>query len=295
MADIKGQILNLLRNQGDVVSGEVLSRELGLSRVSVWKHIQGLKEAGYVITAAAKGYRLIKSPDVPFDWEFSGWRGRIHYYQKASSTMNIAREMARQGCPEMTVVVTDVQTNGRGRMNRTWHSEKGGLYFTLILRPVATPQNSPRINLYAATILAEVLRRQYQVDAGVKWPNDILVNGKKVAGILSQMEAEFDQVSYLNIGLGINVNNDPTPYEPGAIALGQLLGQPVSRLDLLKSFLDAFETNYPTAALRQTVDRWKRLSVTLDRSVKVVTPRSVTEGVAVDVDANGGLIIQQFS
>ncbi len=105
--------------------------------------------------------------------------------------MAIAREMARRGCPEMTVVVTDVQTNGRGRMNRIWYSEKGGLYFTLILRPEVTPQISPRINLYAATILAEVLRRQYQVDAGVKWPNDILIDEKKVAGILSQMEAEL--------------------------------------------------------------------------------------------------------
>ena len=293
MVAMKGQILKLLRNEAAVISGEVLSTRLGLSRVSIWKHIQGLKGMGYEIDATAKGYRLVKSPDIPFAWEFPGREDHIHYYERASSTMGIAREMARQRCPEMTVVVAGIQTKGRGRMNRLWRSGKGGLYFTLVLRPAVAPVNGARINLYAATVLARTLKEVFDIDAGVKWPNDILVDEKKVSGLLSEMEAEFDRVTYMNIGIGINVNNDPTHHESGATTLKHLLGRSVSRVDFLASFLDAFEANLSTAVSNQVIDQWKQSTVTLNRPVKVVTPRSVTEGVAVDVDENGGLMIRQ--
>ena len=293
MVTMKGKILNLLKNETTVISGEALSARLGLSRVSIWKHIQGLKGMGYEIDTTAKGYRLVESPDIPFAWEFPNREDRIHYFERVPSTMGIAREMARQGCPQMTVVVAGIQTKGRGRMNRSWRSGKGGLYFTLVLRPVVAPINGARVNLYAASVLTETLRDVFGINAGVKWPNDILVDGKKVSGLLSEMEAEFDRVTYMNIGIGINVNNDPTHYEPGATSLKYLLGRSVSQVDLLTSLLDAFEADFSMAVSNQVIDQWKQFTVTLNRSVKVVTPRAVTEGVAVDIDGNGGLMIRQ--
>ena len=231
MATMKGKILKLLKNRTAVISGEALSRRLGLSRVSIWKHIQGLKGMGYEIDATTKGYRLVKSPDIPFAWEFPNREDRIHYFERVPSTMGIARDMARKGCPEMTVVVAGIQTKGRGRMNRLWRSGKGGLYFSLVLRPAVTPINGARVNLYAANILAKTLRDAFGIDAGVKWPNDILVDGKKMSGLLSEMEAEFDRVTFMNIGIGINVYNDPTHDEPGATSLKHLLGRSVSLVD----------------------------------------------------------------
>jgi len=290
---VKSAILRRLRKQDAVVSGETLSRELGLSRVAIWKHIQGLRALGYGITASARGYRLAEAPDTPYAWEFPGREPLIHYHARTDSTMKIARQMARTGCPPFSVVVADAQTRGRGRMQRVWCSEKGGLYFTLILRPSVALIHSARINLYAAIILAGTLRGMFAIDARVKWPNDILVKEKKIAGLLTEVEAEADQVTYMNIGIGINVNNDPPASEPRAATIKQLVGGPVSRIALLAAFLDAFEADFSVAAENGVIHRWKAATVTLGRRVEVVTPRTVTRGLAVDIDENGGLMIRQ--
>ena len=139
MRDTKGQILHLLRKEGDTVSGEVLSTALGLSRTAVWKQVRKLQELGYAIEASAKGYRLDGSPDAPLPWEFPGREETVHYFTEVSSTMDIARKLARDGCPPFSVVVADRQTKGRGRLQRSWHSEPGGLYFTVVLRPSLPP------------------------------------------------------------------------------------------------------------------------------------------------------------
>ncbi len=290
---MKGKILKQLRKHAAVVSGETLSAALGLSRVSIWKHIQGLKGVGYEIDATSRGYRLVKSPDTPYAWEFPDRLDQIHYFDQVDSTMEMAREMARTGCPPLTVVVADTQTRGRGRMKRVWRSGKGGLYFTIILRPSVALAHSARINLYAAIILTRTLNTMFAVDARVKWPNDILVNEKKLAGLLTEVEAESDQVIYMNIGIGINVNNDPTSDEAGATTLRHLLGHPVSRIKLLTSFLNDFEADFSMASSKMVIDWWKQSTVTLNRSVEVVTPRAVTRGMAVDIDGQGGLMIRQ--
>ena len=132
---MKAEILNILRNQQDLVSGEHLSETLGISRVSVWKHIQKLRDHGYRIDASATGYRLGESPDELFPWEFYGRSERIAYYPEIGSTMDAAKELAREGCEPMTVVVAGRQTSGRGRLQRPWISDPGGLYFTMVLRP----------------------------------------------------------------------------------------------------------------------------------------------------------------
>ena len=289
---MKGRILAALRGQADVLSGEQLSEALGVSRVTVWKHIHKLQQLGYEIQASPGGYRLIDSPDALFPWEFAGREAKILYYPQVPSTMDVAREAARRGCPDFTVVVADYQTKGRGRLQRPWLSEQGGLYFTMVLRPQIPVLHSSRVNFLASLTLAKMLQTRFGIDARVKWPNDILVNGQKMSGMLSELEAEADRVVFINIGMGINVSNDPTGVKPPAISLTQLLGREVSRKEVLAAFLDEFEARMKPADFDHVIEDWKKVTLTLGRQVRIVTTREVAEGRAMDVDENGALILE---
>ncbi len=286
------KILKVLRDNGPVVSGAALSAMLGISRVSVWRHIQRLRALGYFIRSASNGYQLIESPDIPYPWEISGWESRLFYYPEVSSTMDIAKELARSGCPEYTVVVAGRQKKGRGRLARQWISEDGGLYFTVVLRPGLPMPCSCRPGFLASVTLARTVRDLYGITAGVKWPNDILVDGRKLAGMLSEIEAEAERIAFLNIGIGINVNNDPSGVEPKATSIRAILGRTVSRNQLLVGFLEAFERRMQTGHLEHVISEWKECSVTLNRPVKVVTQLEEAQGMALDVDSNGGLILK---
>jgi len=289
---MKGRILKALRSDKGIVSGEVLSRTLGVSRVSVWKHIRNLQACGYPIVSTAKGYCLSGSFDALFPWEFPERESRIHYFPETASTMDTAKEMARRGCPHFTVVIAGRQAQGRGRLKRVWLSAEGGLYFTMVLRPPVPTAQATRINFLAALVLAQTLRRLYRIDAKVKWPNDILVGGKKISGMLSEMEAESDMATFINIGIGVNVNNDPADREPGATSLKKIHAKEFSRKALLTDFLDAFESRLESLSLDAVIPEWKRYSLTLGQPVKIVTIRETVEGVAVDVDENGALILR---
>lgn len=289
---MKGLILNILRMEAGVVSGETMSTHLGISRVSVWKHIKKLQEVGYTIEATPKGYLLVNSPDVLYPWEFGSKERRIHYFDDVDSTMDIARELARKQCPHFTVVIAGRQKKGRGRLKRSWLSSEGGLYFTIVVRPNIPPAISSRVNFAASMILAQTLRNMFNIHAMVKWPNDVLVDGRKISGILSEMEAEIDRVSFINIGLGINVNNNPTPYEPMATSLKQILGKPIPRIEVIKAFLHRFEDAVNDTDFDNVVAEWKRYTETLNRHVRIVTAHEVSEGLAVDVDDNGALILK---
>lgn len=206
--------------------------------------------------------------------------------------MDMAKDLARKNCPDFTVVIAGRQTKGRGRLNRQWLSDDGGLYFTLVLRPDIPLPMSSRVNFLASLTLARVLRDMYQIEAAVKWPNDILVDDRKLSGMLSELEAEADRVFFINIGMGINVNNDPTGVEPGAISLKNMLGREISRVRLLSRFLDEFEERLKNAEFENIISEWKQYTVTLQRQVRIVTQREVTEGLAVDLDENGALIVK---
>jgi BirA family biotin operon repressor/biotin-[acetyl-CoA-carboxylase] ligase len=288
----KHTILAMLRSSRGVVSGSQLSRALDVSRVSVWKQVHRLQQCGYKIEATPKGYRLLNDPDIPYPWEFSGREENMHHYQKVTSTMDPARKLARSGCPHFTVVVAEQQSAGRGRLSRSWHSSRGGLYFTIVLRPKIPPALSPRLNLCASLVLAETLRDDYDLAARVKWPNDVLVGDRKIAGILAEMEAEADQVAYVNIGVGVNVNNNLAPAMLEPVTMRQLKGRPVSRKQLLACFLDRFEVRLDSANMETVIGAWKTLSVTLGRQVKIITLQGETAGRAVDVDANGSLVLE---
>jgi BirA family biotin operon repressor/biotin-[acetyl-CoA-carboxylase] ligase len=289
---MKGRILNILKTETGVVSGEMLSARLGISRVSVWKHIKKLQEVGYNIEATPKGYLFISAPDALYPWEFGEKEHNIHYFDEVDSTMDIARELARKQCPHFTVVIAGRQRKGRGRLKRTWLSSEGGLYFTIVVRPKIPPVLSSRINFAASMVLAKTLRSMFRIRAMVKWPNDILVDDRKISGLLSEMEAEMDMVNFINIGLGINVNNDPTPHEPMATSIKKILGREVSRKDLLKAFLDDFEHTLNDSDFENVILDWKRYADTLNRQVRIVTTHEVWEGLAVDVDENGALVIK---
>ena len=289
---MKSEILYLLKAEDGVLSGERLSEKLRISRVSIWKHIKKLQECGYEIISTAKGYELTKSPDIPFPWEFPNFKDRIHYFPEVESTMDVARNLARKGADHLSVVIADRQIKGRGRLRRQWFSERGGLYFTTILRPVIAPALSFRISFSASLALIRVLRDLYSVDAKVKWPNDILVDDKKLSGMLSEMETEADLVSYINIGMGINVNNDPLVAEPNATSLKFLLNRDVSRIEVLNHFLNEFEKFLSHIESEDIISKWKECSGTLNRGVKIVTTKEQIEGVAKDVDETGALVVE---
>jgi BirA family biotin operon repressor/biotin-[acetyl-CoA-carboxylase] ligase len=288
----KGQLLKKLRSQNAIVSGEALSRTLGTSRVSVWKHIHKLQELGYDIRSTPTGYRLIDSPDIPFPWEFADGGFNILYYPEVSSTMDTAKDLARKNCPDLTVVIAGRQTKGRGRLKRQWRSDDGGLYFTMVLRPDLPVLLSSRVNFLASLTLAHVLRELFQIDAAVKWPNDILVDGYKISGMLSELEAETDRILFINIGMGINVNNDPSVSEPGASSLKKIAGREISKKTLLARFLIEFQQRLKRAKFENVISEWKKYTVTLNRQVKIVTHKEVSEGLAVDVEQDGALVLE---
>jgi BirA family transcriptional regulator, biotin operon repressor / biotin---[acetyl-CoA-carboxylase] ligase len=289
----KQKIFNILNQADDVVSGETLSAELGISRVSVWKHIKGIVQSGIPIVSSSKGYHLPRDHDSLQPWAFDSWQDRICYFAETTSTMDEAMALARMGCPDFTVAVAQRQTHGRGRMKRAWLSADGGLYFTVVVRPEIPTMQAGLVNLAAAIDMADLLRSSYRVDAQLKWPNDILVRNHKICGVLSQMEAEGDQVAHMNIGVGLNVNNAPETEEPIAISLKTLMGRPVPRREILVAFLDAFRRRILTFDPHAVIEQWRSRNVTLGQKVRVVTVKDMVDGTAVDVDPHGGLILQR--
>jgi BirA family biotin operon repressor/biotin-[acetyl-CoA-carboxylase] ligase len=289
---MKGEILKLLRAEEKVLSGERLSEQLAISRVSIWKHIKKLQEYGYKIVSTPQGYELIESPDRPFPWEIPNLQDRIHYFPEVFSTMDVARDLARKGAEHLSVVIADSQSKGRGRLRRQWFSDSGGLYFTTIVRPVIAPAMSFKISFSASLALVRILRRLYPVDAKVKWPNDILVDEKKISGMLSEMETEADLVSYINIGLGINVSNDPRIVEPNSTSLKILLNRDVSRVEILTHFFNEFESLLLNIESEDIISQWKKYSGSLNRTVKIVTGGEQIEGIAKDVDETGALVLE---
>jgi BirA family transcriptional regulator, biotin operon repressor / biotin---[acetyl-CoA-carboxylase] ligase len=289
--EMKREILALLQKTDQALSGQMLSAQLGISRVAVWKHVHQMQNAGVQIDSTAKGYRLISVPDTPWPW-LLGERGeRVHFFPELPSTMTKAMEMARRGCPAFTVVVAERQEQGRGRLDRRWQSAPGGLYFTIVLRPEIALASIARVHLAAALDMAVTLKNCFGIEAGVKWPNDVLVGERKIAGILSQMEAEPDRIAFINVGIGINVNNPP-PKETAAVSIQQLIGRPASRILLLCDFLERFERRIHSGLSTEVASEWKRLSMTLGREVCIQTTRETVHGRAVDLDPDGALIVQ---
>lgn len=290
----RDRILTLLiQAKGETLSGTRISDEAGISRVAVWKHIKGLIAAGAPIDSTPKGYVLADPDDLLLPASFPpDLAHRIFHFQEVATTMDTAKDLARQGAPHMSCIVAEHQTKGRGRLNRQWVSDRGGLWFTLILRPELPPPMAYVYNFAASLTLAEVMNRCFDLDIRVKWPNDLLLGGEKLTGLLSEMETRADLINFLVIGMGVNVNNDPGGLGFKATSLRTALGKKVSRRLILSEFLTAFDTRIQNPDIPELMASWKRCSATLGQQVRVETMNQTHEGRAVDMDDTGALIIE---
>ena len=214
MHDKAGTILRLFRNEEGFVSGEQLSKELGVSRTAIWKHISTLRSAGYIIEAIpSRGYRLISSPDIIDPHEvranLDGTRvgQRLELLNVTVSTNADAFRLAEDGAIEGTVVIAESQTGGKGRRGRFWVSPGGAnLYCSIVLRPHIMPHEAPQLTFLSAVATARAIERTTKLTPEIKWPNDLLVSGKKVAGLLNEMSAETDGINFVILGIGVNLN-----------------------------------------------------------------------------------------
>lgn len=304
------RLLELLVEAGpNWVSGEEISRRLGVTRTAVWKQIESLRAAGYLLEAQTRrGYRLVGSPDLVTPAEVA--RGlctarmgrQIEYRETVGSTNDLARHLARAGAPDGQVVIADEQTAGKGRLGRSWTTPRGSaLAMTLVLRPALPPHHAPRITLAAAVAVAEAVRSETGLPAGIKWPNDLQVRGRKFCGILTEMEADMDRVEFVVCGMGLNVNltreDLPAEVQETATSLAAEAQRTIARAPLARAILTRFEAVYADltgGCFSAVLERWRELSVTLGRQVSVrsVTGAPTLHGMAEDLDSDGALLVR---
>lgn len=297
----------LTAKKPNFVSGQELSELLHCSRTAIWKHIRSLEQEGYRFEAVSRrGYRLLEQPerldfslwDKQLKTEFMG--KQVHYCKQTPSTQNLALEMAHNGAAEGTMAIAEEQTEGKGRFKRNWHSPAGkGLYFSLILKPQVPLQFIPQLTLLVSVALCRSIRRVTGLEAGIKWPNDIIINGKKAAGILLEMNAEDIRLRHVIAGIGINVNQktEDFPSEISGLATSIRLeaGQEYKRETLLLDFLEELEEwyiHFHREGFSHIRMLWEALNVTLDRRVTVHNGSQVYEGKAIGIDESGALLLE---
>ncbi len=286
----------LFRENGKTLSGVKISEETGVSRVAVWKHIKALKTSGIAIDARPKGYALTAPDDLLHPFCFGPeFQDRIFHFQEVKTTMDAAKTLAREGAAHLSCCVAEHQTRGRGRLNREWVSSHGGLWFTLILKPELPPPRAYIYNFAAGLSLCRTLNRLFNLETRVKWPNDLLVNGCKLSGLLSEMETRADMIHFLVLGMGININNDPSNENFSATSIKKVLGRPVSRRLVLAEFLTDFTQITCDMNLSAIMDLWRAQTSTIGTRVRVETINQTIEGRAVDVDDTGSLILETDS
>lgn len=306
----KNALISALKKAaGGWVSGEELSRDLSVSRSAVWKQMGKLKDEGYIIDSSPKrGYVLRETSKLMLPFEIQdGLETRlfgqkeIHHFVVTDSTNRVAKELAAQGAAEGLVVISEEQSKGRGRLGRSWFSPPGeGIYLSMILRPSISPGDAPRITLLSGVALAEALLAQTPLDVHVKWPNDIFVGDRKLAGILTEISAEMDAIVYVVVGMGINVNIRQFPPELQGKGTSVYLetGEPHSRLDLVRVFFKSFETYYERflrEGFRPVVNRCRELCHIMGQKVQVEAAGQKTVGHVLDIDEEGHLVLQDMA
>lgn len=306
--DIKEKVIDaLVDNAGSFVSGEELSRGLNVSRTAVWKYIKELKGEGYVIEAfPRKGYRVREKPDLLLPREIERYLNTsrlgkfIECHSRLDSTNRRAKELGLQGRVEGTLVVAEEQIKGRGRLDRQWFSPRGGIWFSLLLKPLLSPYQAPLLTLLASLAGVKGVKKATGCSLSIKWPNDLFLQGKKVAGILTEINAEMDRINFVVAGIGINANISPLYFPEDisskAISLMEEKGEPVSRPKVLASFLNEMEVIYNKVqeeGFEGLIDEWKKYSITLDKQIEVKTPRGIIKGKAVDINEEGALVVEK--
>lgn len=297
----------LIDNEGKYISGEEVSKVLSVSRTAIWKHINNLKEEGYIIESIPrKGYCLVERPDLLSPEEIriglntNKIGNKIIVFDSVSSTNDVAKKLAADGAEEGTIILADQQSEGRGRMARSWSSLGGvGIWMSLILKPNIIPPCASQIIFVNAIAVCRAIRNYTGLNVTLKWPNDILYQGKKVCGILTELSAEIDQINYIIAGIGINVNQKqsdfPSDLYDRAISLKIAGKKNIRRIDLLKEIikeLDVQYCSYLKEGFSRILEEWKILNSTLGQEVVITGKNEKYSGIAIDLDEDGCLIVK---
>ena len=306
----KMTIVEMLKNSGEsFISGESIAGALGISRTAVWKHIQTLRDNGYeILSRERRGYKLKNAPDIllpsevqiGLDTQIIG--KEMHYRPYVDSTNRLAKALAYHGAPEGTIVVAEEQTDGKGRRDRNFYSPRGkGIWFSVILRPKFLPKDAPKCTLMAAVAVAEAMTR-FKLKANIKWPNDLIHDGRKFVGILTEMTGEIGKITYLVVGVGINANINreefPESLREIASSLSELSGGEISRVKFFRAVLEEFDKLYREvneSGFDKVLERWRKYNVTLGKDILVVSADESGDnftGKAVDLNQDGALIVE---
>ncbi len=304
---LKGEILEKLKSVfPSHISGQSIAEGLGVSRSAVWKAVNRLKREGHPIEGSPrKGYRLKAPSDLltpenllPLLKTRTFGRSGYIYHREVTSTNDVAKLLAREGCPHGSLIVAEAQSRGRGRLGRSWLSPPGaGLYFSLVLRPDFEPPLAPRITLLAGVAVARAIQTLCSLEPKIKWPNDVVLGRGKVAGILMEMEAEADLIHYLVLGVGVNANMDrgQLPESLNATSLLLETRRIHSRCELLAQVLHELESLWDELLSRgfePVAEMWREMSFTLGKIVKVEKREGIVLGQAEDIDDQGCLLVR---
>jgi BirA family biotin operon repressor/biotin-[acetyl-CoA-carboxylase] ligase len=284
---------------GEWISGQEMAKSLGVSRAAVWKQVQILRAKGFEIESCThRGYRLKSSPDL---LESALIRSglctktigcKVNCFEEVDSTNHVARSLARS-CPDGTVFLAESQTEGRGRLARSWHSPPGGVWMSIFLRPALPLAQAYRINMAVAVALARAVSNLYGLSARIKWPNDILIGERKLCGILMEISAEVDRIEYAVVGVGLNANIDVScfPIEWRSTSLSQELGHEVSRIELIQKILQEVDDIYGSMAFEDLYHEWCSRSATLGKMVRITSGSGDLVGQAVKLAEDGALTL----
>ncbi|HEY2421303.1 MAG TPA: biotin--[acetyl-CoA-carboxylase] ligase [Neobacillus sp.] len=307
-SEIRKELLDAFTAAGDsYLSGQYLAELIGCSRTAVWKHIMELRKDGFELEAVRrKGYRIVKTPEkitadeIRFGLKTEFIGKNIHYQESVESTQKIAHHLSFEDAPEGSVVIAEEQLSGRGRMDRKWHSPKfTGIWMSLIIRPNIPLHKAPQLTLLTAVAVVQAIEEMTNLTPEIKWPNDILINGRKTTGILTELQAEADQIHSIIIGIGMNVNQKkedfPLELQGTATSLFIEKGEEVPRAQLIRIVLKNFETLYllylekgftPIKLL------WESYAVSIGKQIRARTLTNTIEGIALGITDEGVLKIQ---
>ncbi|MCD8083623.1 MAG: biotin--[acetyl-CoA-carboxylase] ligase [Clostridiales bacterium] len=303
---MKTEILRCLRDTDGYVSGQELCDRLGVSRTAVWKVIRQLREEGYEIEAVrSRGYRMAESRDVLSESEIrsalrSRWAGQnLIFLDRVDSTNREIRRLADQGAPEGTLAVAEIQTAGKGRRGRTWNSPCGsGIWMSLLLRPKFLPKHASLLTLLAAMAVGRGIRETTGLDCKIKWPNDLVLGGKKLCGILTEMATEEDTICYCVVGIGINVNTEEFPEDIRQTATSLYLetGATVRRAPVINAVMCAWEEYYEkyqeTLDMSLLIDEYSEHLINRNSQVRVLAPGHEYNGISRGINEAGELLVE---
>jgi BirA family biotin operon repressor/biotin-[acetyl-CoA-carboxylase] ligase len=306
---MKEKILQELKSRaGQYISGEEISNGLKVSRTAVWKYINQLKNMGYVIESQTnKGYRLVTSPDSLMPQEIkenlhTNFIGQhIQFLEEVDSTNLYAKRMAENSFEDGTVIIAEEQLKGKGRMGRDWVSPKGkGIWMTLMLKPKISPADAAKITLLAACAVCRAIEEIGGVYPKIKWPNDIVLNGKKLCGILTEMSVELDEINYLIVGIGVNVNIElddlPKQIQNIATSIQIEKGSSIIRKELAATIMNNFESYYSTfiskGSIKDYINEYKEKSAILGKEVRVISSSLELQGTVADISEEGQLLLR---